>query len=96
MQSLRYGIEVEVREETIMVDDDGDTYLCDPGVRQQVERLFNREVASLRLVPGDQADPVLFIEWRYYYREDEIDRYTIDKFSFTEEELALCYRMGIL
>ena len=95
MRSLRYGIEVEVSEETIH-EEDGETILYDSTVKHQVETLFERPVRQLYLVCGDNEEPVLFIEWASFWREDEEDRYTLDNFAYSDEELLDCYRLGVL
>lgn len=96
MRILEYGIEVKVSEETIRVDENGDAYTIDEQVKRQVEEVFGREVKRIFLMPGNFLDPLLWIEWKYYWREDEEDRYTLDHFAYSDDELEECFRLGVL
>lgn len=96
MRSLEYGIELKVSEETIQEDEEGDIIIIDEAIKRQVEKLFGREAEKIYLMDGDATLPVLFIKWRYYWREDEEDRYTWDRFAYSDDELEECFRLGVL
>ena len=95
MRSLRYGLVLEVRKDAIR-EENGDTVVTDPELERQVRDRFGQEPERIYLTPGDNEDPVLFIRWRSLPWEDDESNCTVDYFTYSEEELRECYRLGIL
>ena len=95
MRSLRYGLVLEVRKDAIR-EENGDTVVTDPELERQVRDRFGRSRSGSTLRRGTARNPFSSYTGGLFPWEDDESNCTVDYFTYSEEELRECYRLGIL
>lgn len=68
--------------------------VIDKSVVQAYQQTTGREVDKLLIVEGSNCEPVLMVEWKWFWNED--DQFTLERFDYDNNDLQQLYAIGVL
>ena len=68
--------------------------VIDKSFVQAYQQTVSKEVDRLLIVEGCICEPVLMVEWRYFWGED--DQFTLERLEYDNNDLQQLYTIGIL